>query len=132
MEMKLVPLRTRVPKSADKITPDQRKDMVSHFILRLAYCRTEDLRRLVQAHSLTSITVIIDSASHNRWFLTQECHLLKYRLDQLNDSQRFDFLVRNGLSYDEVTMDDKLSRKEKLVGLSGVTEGTLLSTRIYR
>ncbi|KAL3928726.1 MAG: hypothetical protein SGBAC_012523 [Bacillariaceae sp.] len=35
------------------------KDSISHFVLRLAYCRTEDLRR---------------------WFLAQEVALLKWRL----------------------------------------------------
>lgn len=67
-----------------------------------------------------------------RWFLTQECHLLKFRLDQLNDQQRFDFLVRNGFSYDEVSQDDKLARKDKLVGLSGVNDANIAVTRIYR
>jgi DNA primase large subunit len=37
------------------------KDSISHFVLRLAYCRTEDLRR---------------------WFLAQEVALLKFRLSQ--------------------------------------------------
>ena len=36
----------------------QWKDAVSHFVLRLAYCRTEDLRR---------------------WFLQHECELFKSR-----------------------------------------------------
>ena len=40
------------------------KDIISHFILRLAYSQTEDLRR---------------------WFIAQECHLLKFRVDQLRD-----------------------------------------------
>jgi DNA primase large subunit len=40
---------------------DSNKDWISHFVLRLAYCRTEDLRR---------------------WFLAQEVALLKWRLGQ--------------------------------------------------
>ncbi|KAG7368078.1 DNA primase, large subunit [Nitzschia inconspicua] len=42
---------------------DPTKDWISHFVLRLAYCRSEDLRR---------------------WFLAQEVALLKYRLSQSN------------------------------------------------
>lgn len=42
---------------------DHTKDWISHFVLRLAYCRSEDLRR---------------------WFLTYEVALLKYRLNQSN------------------------------------------------
>ena len=41
------------------INKDWTKDWISHFVLRLAYCRTEDLRR---------------------WFLAQEVALLKWRL----------------------------------------------------
>lgn len=62
----------------------------------------------------------------------QECLLLKHRLDRLSDEGRYNFLVRNGFSYDEVTQDDKMSLKEKLVGLSGVTEVNILSSKIYR
>lgn len=39
---------------------DPTKDWISHFVLRLAYCRTEDFRR---------------------WFLAQEVALLRYRLN---------------------------------------------------
>lgn len=42
-----------------RINKNSTKDWISHFVLRLAYCRTEDLRR---------------------WFLAQEVALLKWRL----------------------------------------------------
>jgi DNA primase large subunit len=44
---------------------DPTKDWISHFVLRLAYCRSEDLRR---------------------WFLAQEVALLKYRLNYSNQN----------------------------------------------
>jgi hypothetical protein len=50
---------------------ERRKDHVSHFILRLAYCKSEDLRR---------------------WFLTQECDLFRYRFDLEDSESVSDFL----------------------------------------
>jgi len=84
---------------------DLRRDRLSHFILRLAYCRTEDLRR---------------------WFLEHECLLLRFRLDKMKDADRADFMVSNTMDYAQVTKEEKSARREKLVGLCDVTDTSFL------
>jgi DNA primase large subunit len=104
-----MPLKARESYAEQK--SDQRKDLVSHFILRLAYCKTEDLRR---------------------WFLAQECHLFKFRLDKLDTQQRKDFMAANGLEFELISMDERLQLRDKLVGLAGVVETTLITTDFYK
>ncbi|XP_062427081.1 DNA primase large subunit isoform X2 [Rhea pennata] len=60
----------------------RRKDHISHFILRLAYCQSEDLRR---------------------WFLQQEMDLFRYRFHELSDSLRQKFLEHVNLSFEALT-----------------------------
>ncbi|XP_061316543.1 DNA primase large subunit isoform X3 [Pezoporus flaviventris] len=64
----------------------RRKDHISHFILRLAYCQSEDLRR---------------------WFLQQEMDLLRYRFNELTDSLRQKFLEHVNLSFEAISEDMK-------------------------
>ncbi|XP_061203837.1 DNA primase large subunit isoform X3 [Neopsephotus bourkii] len=64
----------------------RRKDHISHFILRLAYCQSEDLRR---------------------WFLQQEMDLLRYRFNELTDSLRQKFLEHVNLSFEAISEDTK-------------------------
>ncbi|KAG1927144.1 DNA primase large subunit [Pimephales promelas] len=82
----------------------RRKDHISHFILRLAYCQTEDLRR---------------------WFIQQEMDLFRYRFNDLSSKHKTDFLHKNNLKYETVSADEKKSLKDKLInssyGLSGIT-----------
>ena len=76
-----------------------RKDIISHFILRLAYCKTEELRRK---------------------FLELECDLLKYNLSTLSEDDRASLLAANGLDYEIVSDGKKSEISEKLAGISGV------------
>ncbi len=90
---------------------DHRKDLVSHFILRLVFCQKEDDRR---------------------WFLTNECHLFKHRLDELSPVQRKEFMASNGLTFDAVPLDERSELRDRLIGLAGVTEQNLLATDFYK
>ena len=55
-----------------------RKDVVSHFVARLTYCRTEELRR---------------------WLLQQECLLFSFRFRMLSAADQVSFLGAHGLPY---------------------------------
>lgn len=59
-----------------------RRDVVSHFVLRLAYCRSEDLRR---------------------WYTQQECALFRHRFCELGPSAKAAFLTTHGLPYSPLT-----------------------------
>ncbi|XP_053292996.1 DNA primase large subunit [Pleuronectes platessa] len=82
----------------------RRKDHISHFILRLAYCQTEDLRR---------------------WFIQQEVDLFRYRFNELIAKQKLEFMHRNNLQYDTISVEEKKTLQEKLINssysVSGIT-----------
>ncbi|NWI51376.1 PRI2 primase, partial [Calyptomena viridis] len=64
----------------------RRKDHISHFILRLAYCQSEELRR---------------------WFLQQEMDLFRYRFSQLTDGLMQKFLEYANLPFEAISEDLK-------------------------
>jgi DNA primase large subunit len=68
---------------------DLRKDTASHFILRLAHCRTEELRL---------------------WFLAQESYLFRARLERLNGDGLADFIRREQLVFDVVSEEEKAAK----------------------
>ncbi|PVD23016.1 hypothetical protein C0Q70_16277 [Pomacea canaliculata] len=69
------------------------RDNVSHFILRLAYCRSEELRR---------------------WFIQQEIDLFRFRFQQESAESRARFLEINNLGYKPIDTEEQ---KEVLVNL---------------
>lgn len=66
-------------------------------------------------------------------FLIQECALLKYRLDYLDDDERERFMNENQLHFDIVSDREKDLLRDKLMGLAGVTDSTsFVRTTYYR
>ena len=65
---------------------NRRKDNYSHFILRLAYCRTEELRR---------------------WFLSQEMDFLRFRFQQVSQDEISYFMSNNNLNFFPIDEEEK-------------------------
>eukprot|EP00958_Prasinococcus_capsulatus_P027829 scaffold5931_cov410-Prasinococcus_capsulatus_cf.AAC.7 len=81
----------------------RRKDELSHFVLRLAYCRTEELRR---------------------WFLTQESILLRMRFNNAYSDHQLDFLADLGLEYKPISKDEFMRVFDKVRDVMRVTDPT--------
>lgn len=64
----------------------RRKDHIAHFILRLAYCRTEELRR---------------------WFISRELELFKMRFMTMKSDAIDSFFKLNNLCYTSISNEEK-------------------------
>lgn len=64
----------------------RKKDHISHFILRLAYCRTEELRR---------------------WFISRETELFRMRFTNLRGEALDTFFKINNLCYTSISDEEK-------------------------
>ena len=76
-------------------------DHTSHFITRLAYCRTEELRR---------------------WFVTHESDLFRFRWGCVKEDfpeEIQTFLSTCGLNYQAISDEEKADKKEKLIAAAG-------------
>eukprot|EP00762_Andalucia_godoyi_P003125 ANDGO_01048.mRNA.1 putative DNA primase large subunit len=75
---------------------DLAQDNLSHFILRLVYCKNEALRR---------------------WFLTQECALFKFRLSMLSPAEKEEFLKANQIPGEKALPEEKKMFEDQLRSL---------------
>lgn len=73
-----------------------RKDSIAHFVLRLAYCRTEDLRR---------------------WLIAQECDLFKARFKLLPAVDQKAFMEGNELPFRPLSRADFEEVREQLAAV---------------
>ena len=65
----------------------RKRDLISHFLLRIYYCRNEELKR---------------------WFISRECELLRARLAKEADSYELPAVLnKNGFMFEEATADEK-------------------------
>ncbi|KAI9483560.1 MAG: eukaryotic and archaeal DNA primase, large subunit-domain-containing protein [Benjaminiella poitrasii] len=87
-----LPLRSNLSK-AEELYEERRKDHISHFVLRMAYCRSEDLRE---------------------WFLNQETALFKYRFEQESFEEKKNFLQHLDLNWRMLSDEKKESMREEL------------------
>jgi len=74
-----------------QIYEERRKDYISHFILRLAFARSEDLRR---------------------WFIAQEVELFRFKFGTCYKKE--EFMRDNDLQYKPIDKDDKNNLSSKL------------------
>ncbi|KAI5946127.1 DNA primase large subunit [Manis javanica] len=83
----------------------RRRDHISHFILRLAYCQSEDLRR---------------------WFIQQEMDLLRFRFNILPKDKIQNFLKDSHLQFEAISDEEKNIREQEIIASSPSLHGVKL------
>ncbi|RCH94711.1 hypothetical protein CU097_012351 [Rhizopus azygosporus] len=89
---KYLPLKSNASK-ADSLYEERRKDHISHFMLRMAYCRSEDLKN---------------------WFVRQETTLFKFRFDQESMEEKKAFLQQLNLNWKMLSIEEKEGMRQEL------------------
>ncbi|KAL1123979.1 hypothetical protein AAG570_001749 [Ranatra chinensis] len=90
--------------SAEADFAQRRRDHMSHFVLRLAFCDTEEKRR---------------------WFIAREVDLFKLRWMYLRVTEKAEFMKINKLAYDTVSHEEKIE-------LSGYSDIVSPSIEYYK
>jgi len=86
------------PTNSKTYIEDKKRDLISHYVLRMAYCKTEELRR---------------------WLLTNESQLFAIRLGNTKASEVDQFLVENGIKYPPISKMEKSKLRSKLIASDG-------------
>jgi DNA primase large subunit len=81
-----------------------RKDLASHFVVRLGFCLTEDKRK---------------------WLLAQECDLFRARFRALLADEQRSFMTSNALPFTTLSRDDYEEVKDGLIATARAITGSL-------
>lgn len=112
----LMPLHSVNTIEPELLLEERRKDHYSHFILRLAFCRNEELRKK---------------------FINAETFLFKLRYSQLTKNEKQQFINRLDVPWEEVNENEKESLKKELIATHfndvsiGLKQGTLGNASTY-
>jgi len=90
---------------------NQAKDLISHFVLRMAYCKTEELRK---------------------WFLANELQLFTIRLGNAKPADVDAFLEQNNLKYPPISKSEKVRLRSQLLATDEIAIGQYESMEFYK
>ena len=110
---KYLPLSSNAARNArgSQLDAERRKDHYSHFILRLAFCRSEDLRAR---------------------FVRTETTLFRQRFQQEDPAERQLFLQNLDLDWEVVSDAEKASLAESLASASGQTTASSADVSYFK
>ncbi|KAM9074464.1 DNA primase large subunit isoform 2-T3 [Megaptera novaeangliae] len=105
LEIELRKLKFSYRENLEDEYEPRRRDHISHFILRLAYCQSEELRR---------------------WFIQQEMDLLRFRFSILPKDKIQSFLKDSHLQFEAISDEEKTLREQDITASSHSLGGVQL------